>query len=236
MEIQSKNTETPHPIEHQIKSLFFTATATNRRFISTPNSNAKSRFCICSLAKQAIRRILEINSAACLIRDSLSKRHLPMGRHHYPPLAQFLTCPSPYPSLPVTGYAENTTFYIYAAFFNILLTYGMETSFFAFLAIVTPKSAYSEQPPFRCWRPRQSFLRCYSLKQSQSLKLWECATIILFVLGVLLCDTLVVIPFAYLRATGKASRFTSLKLLNVGVYVGLNLLFLWWIPKGIKAF
>ena len=40
----------------------------------------KSRFSICSLAKQTIRRILEINSAACLIRDSLSKRHLPMGR------------------------------------------------------------------------------------------------------------------------------------------------------------
>ena len=54
--------------------------------------------------------------------------------------------------------------------------------------------------------------------------------------GVLLCDTLVVIPFAHLRATGKANRFTSLKLLNVGIYVGLNLLFLWWIPKGDQSF
>ena len=37
-------------------------------------------------------------------------------------------------TLETTSYSENTTFYIYAAFFNVLLTYGMETAFFRFFS------------------------------------------------------------------------------------------------------
>ena len=36
--------------------------------------------------------------------------------------------------LETTGYAENTSFYIGAAFLNVLLTYGMETAFFRFFS------------------------------------------------------------------------------------------------------
>ena len=87
-----------------------------------------------SLAKQTIRRILEINSSACLIRDSLSKRHLPMGR-----LPLFPACSISYlsPSTPKASpnrLCRKHHLYIYAAFFNILLTYGMETSFFRFFS------------------------------------------------------------------------------------------------------
>ena len=37
-------------------------------------------------------------------------------------------------TLETTSYSENTTFYVYAAFFNVLLTYGMETAFFRFFS------------------------------------------------------------------------------------------------------
>ena len=50
-------------------------------------------------------------------------------------------------------------------------------------------------------------------------------------IGVLVLDTLVVAPFAYLRATGKPIRFTAIKLSNIAIYVGLNFFFLWAIPK-----
>jgi O-antigen/teichoic acid export membrane protein len=50
-------------------------------------------------------------------------------------------------------------------------------------------------------------------------------------IGVLVLDTLVVAPFAYLRATGKPIKFTLIKLSNILVYVALNFFFLWAIPK-----
>ena len=49
--------------------------------------------------------------------------------------------------------------------------------------------------------------------------------------GVLALDTLVVVPFAYLRATGRPIKFTAIKLSNIVVYVLLNFFFLWAIPK-----
>jgi O-antigen/teichoic acid export membrane protein len=52
-----------------------------------------------------------------------------------PRVLNFLLVPLHTQSLPVTDYAENTAFYVYAAFFNVLLTYGMETSFFRFFTV-----------------------------------------------------------------------------------------------------
>jgi O-antigen/teichoic acid export membrane protein len=52
-----------------------------------------------------------------------------------------------------------------------------------------------------------------------------------YLIGVLVLDTLVVAPFAYLRATGKPIKFTFIKLSNILTYVVLNFFFLWAIPK-----
>ena len=154
-----------------------------------------------------------------------------------PRLLNFLLVPLHIQTLPVTGYAENTTFYIYAAFFNILLTYGMETSFFRFFSNSDSKERVLGTATISLLTTTAIV---FALLFTQAITIAEAVGMrshhFILLLGVLLCDTLVVIPFAYLRATGKASRFTSLKLLNVGVYVGLNLLFLWWIPKGNQSF
>lgn len=47
-------------------------------------------------------------------------------------------------------------------------------------------------------------------------------------------DTLVVIPYSYLRVTNKSKRFTQYKLLNVLVFAFLNVFFLWFVPYAIK--
>src|SRR5690606_41674921 len=44
----------------------------------------------------------------------------------------FILVPLHTGNLETSSYSDNTTFYVYAAFFNVLLTYGMETSFFRF--------------------------------------------------------------------------------------------------------
>ncbi|MEH6406991.1 MAG: polysaccharide biosynthesis C-terminal domain-containing protein, partial [Leeuwenhoekiella sp.] len=51
-----------------------------------------------------------------------------------------------------------------------------------------------------------------------------------YLIGVTVLDTLVVAPFAYLRAQGKALRFAGIKLINLAIYVALNFFFLWAIP------
>jgi O-antigen/teichoic acid export membrane protein len=154
-----------------------------------------------------------------------------------PRLLNFLLVPLHTQTLPVTGYAENTTFYIYAAFFNILLTYGMETSFFRFFSHSDSKERVLGTATISLLTTTAVvFVLLYTQANSIAEAVGMSNHHFVLLLGVLLCDTLVVIPFAYLRATGKSSRFTSLKLLNVGVYVGLNLLFLWWIPKVDQSF
>jgi O-antigen/teichoic acid export membrane protein len=149
-----------------------------------------------------------------------------------PKLMNFILVPLHTGTLETSSYSDNTTFYIYAAFFNVLLTYGMETAFFRFFS----KSKYQE---------RVFSTVLISLVVTTILFL---ATVLMFneqlatlvkldqtyfnlLISVLVLDTLVVAPFAYLRATGKPLKFTAIKLTNIMVYVALNFFFLWAIPK-----
>ena len=43
------------------------------------------------------------------------------------------------------------------------------------------------------------------------------------VIWILLFDALVIIPFAWLRAKGKPMKYAAIKILNVAIYLGLNL-------------
>ena len=149
-----------------------------------------------------------------------------------PRILNFLLVPLHTQTLPVEGYAENTAFYVYAAFFNILLTYGMETSFFRFFSQSNNENKVVSTATITL---AITTLLIFGLLFSQANQMarWigMAPSHFNLLLGVLLCDTLVVLPFAYLRATGKASKFTFLKLLNVGVYAFFNLMFLWWLPQ-----
>lgn len=149
-----------------------------------------------------------------------------------PRVLNFLLVPLHTQSLTVTDYAENTAFYVYAAFFNVLLTYGMETSFFRFFTDRKQKDRVLGTATISLLITT-AFVFVVLFAQAAPVAAFVGMSTYHFtlLLGVLLCDTLVVIPFAHLRASGKANRFTSLKLLNVGLYTGLNLVFLWWIPR-----
>ena len=153
-----------------------------------------------------------------------------------PRVLNFLLVPLHTQTLPVEGYAENTAFYVYAAFFNILLTYGMETSFFRFFShSKNPKQVVNTATITLAF----TTLLVFSILFLQTNPIAEVLRMaprhFSLLLGVLLCDTLVVLPFAYLRATGKVPKFTFLKLSNVCIYATLNVLFLWWFPlKGIS--
>lgn len=51
-----------------------------------------------------------------------------------------------------------------------------------------------------------------------------------FFIGVLVLDAWCVIPFARLRAEGKPGRYSLIKLINILIFIILNLIFIWGIP------
>jgi len=129
------------------------------------------------------------------------------------------------------SYSDNTYFYVYAAFFNVLLTYGMETAFFRFFSKSQKKDkVFSTAFISICITTilviGLAFLFNQQIASFVNLKL-EYFNLLISLLAL---DTLVVIPFAYLRATGRPFKFMAIKLVNLAIYVGLNFFFLWFIP------
>ncbi len=129
--------------------------------------------------------------------------------------------------LPNESYSENTEFYVVAAFFNVVLTYGMETSFFRFFSKNKDKGKVLSTAMISIITTTLIFgVLLFVFKTPIVEALHINPEFYSFLVGITLIDTLVVIPFAYLRVTGKSIKFASIKLINVLVFVLLNILLL----------
>lgn len=143
----------------------------------------------------------------------------------------FILVPLHTTTLATKNYSDNTTFYVYAAFFNVLLTYGMETAFFRFFSKSKEKEKVFSTALISLTVSTLIFLTIVILFNKELANLVNLnQTYFNLLLGVLVLDTLVVAPFAYLRATGRPIKFTAIKLSNVAIYMLLNFFFLWMIP------
>jgi O-antigen/teichoic acid export membrane protein len=135
-------------------------------------------------------------------------------------------------------YSDNTIWYVYAAYLNVILTLGLETSFFryytsesdkkkvlstAFLILCIMSSAFL-LISFIFTSPLSSF---FNFPDSAFLKILALTVAV---------DTLTVIPFAYLRVSGKALRFTFIRVFNVVVLLLINYFLLILIPGHYKQF
>ena len=135
-------------------------------------------------------------------------------------------------SLETSGYADNTAFYVGAAFLNVLLAYGMETAFFRFFSKAEDENkVYSTVLIALTVTSLIAFAVLYALREPICEALELPVEYFGYLLGVSILDALVVAPFAYLRAKGKALRFTGIKITNLAIYVVLNIFFLWAIPE-----
>ena len=149
-----------------------------------------------------------------------------------PRLMNFILVPLHTDTLDTSSYSDNTYFYVYAAFFNILLTYGMETAFFRFFSKSESKSkVFSTTLISLTITTVIVFALVFMFNQQISERLYLRLDYFNYLVGVIALDTLVVAPFAYLRATGRPIKFTAIKLSNIAIYVALNFFFLWAIPK-----
>ncbi|MFV0541897.1 MAG: lipopolysaccharide biosynthesis protein [Aestuariibaculum sp.] len=129
--------------------------------------------------------------------------------------------------LPNEAYSINTEFYVVAAFLNVVLTYGMETAFFRFFSKSKDKDKILSTAMGTMLVSTLVFgsiLYCFKTPISSVLNINESFYNLL--IGITLLDTLIVIPFAYLRVTGRPVRFTVIKLINVLIIVALNILLL----------
>ncbi len=134
-------------------------------------------------------------------------------------------------------YAINTDYYVYAAYLNALLTYGLETAFFRFFSKEKEKGKVISTSFISLLITTTLFLLIALLNAQQITSLFgfEDVLHVKILIWTVFLDTIVVIPFAYLRVTNKPIRFTSIKVLNILVFAILNILFLWIIPKGYIA-
>ena len=129
--------------------------------------------------------------------------------------------------LPNESFSTNTVFYVYAAFFNVVFTYGMETAFFRFFSKYDDKNKVLSTALITVSTSTiligiLLFLCDHQLAYLMSIDLLSYRILI----SITLLETLIVIPFAYLRVTGRPIRFAIVKLTNVFIIVGLNILFL----------
>ena len=129
--------------------------------------------------------------------------------------------------LPNEGYSENTEFYIVAAFFNVVLTYGLETSFFRFFSKQKEKDKVLSTSLISILTTTFVFgIVLFVFRDIISQALRINTDFYNLLVSITLIDALVVIPFAFLRVTGRPIRFAVLKLINVLIIVVLNVLFL----------
>ncbi len=138
--------------------------------------------------------------------------------------------------LPPKAYSVNTQFYIYATYFNVLLTLGMETAFFRFFTKYNDNSKVAQTAFTTILVNSLFFLSLFLIFSDAISHFLEIDTNYFQILiSILILDTLVVIPYAYLRVTHQPYKFAFYRLFNITIYALLNVVFLWWIPKLIIA-
>ena len=139
-------------------------------------------------------------------------------------------------TLSADKFAVNTMYYVYAAYFNALLTYGMETAFFRFFSKEKDKGKIVSTSFISLLITTLIFV-IVTLFYSESIALFfgfKNPIFFKILILTLTLDTLVVIPFAYLRVTNKPINFTVYKIINIIIFATLNVFFLWFVPYAIK--
>ena len=132
-------------------------------------------------------------------------------------------------------YAESTIYFVYAAYFNALLTYGMETAFFRYFTREKEKGKVISTAFISLMVTTLLFLFVtFVFSESLALHLgFSSALPMKILILVTTFDTLVVIPYAYLRVSNKPVKFTFYKILNVLIFAVFNVFFLLYIPETI---
>jgi len=131
--------------------------------------------------------------------------------------------------------------YSIIAFLNVVWVYGMESAYFKYSStaeIGTPRQNFST--PFISLCATSLVLSGLMAAFSSPVSAWMAippghGPIVPYAAAILLLDTLSIVPFASLRMERKPLVFASLKILNIAVNVGCNLVFLLVFHSGVEG-
>ena len=127
----------------------------------------------------------------------------------------------------ISDYGDLSIIFSYIILLNVLLSYGLETAFFRFFNSYSKKSNVVSTSSISIILTSLMFLAIGLTFTDQISDFIGIRSDYLYlVIWILVLDSLVVIPFAYLRLNNKAIRYTLIKIFNVIVNVSLNIFFL----------
>ena len=135
--------------------------------------------------------------------------------------------------LSTAEYGRVSFIFAYFVLFNVVLAYGMETAFFRFFNKVEDQEKVTGTSSISL------IISSFVLLGGAFLLRNHISTLINIELKylnlifiILLLDALVIIPFAWLRATARPMRYAIIKILNVAINLGLNVFLLLYL-KGL---
>ena len=127
----------------------------------------------------------------------------------------------------VSQFGNLSLIFSYIILFNVILSYGLETSFFRFYNLEKNKNDVVNTSSVSLIFTTIIFVALFGIFKSNISLLTGIDTGYLsIIVWILAFDVLTVIPFAYLRLKGKAIKYSYIKIANVLVYFSLNIFLL----------
>jgi len=131
--------------------------------------------------------------------------------------------------------------YTYIAFLNVVYGYGMESAYFRYAASTemgTAKQNFSV--PFISLGTSSLVFSLLLVWQAKSVALLvdipeTYLSVVYYAAGILFLDTLVIVPYARLRLARKTIRFATIRIINILVNVGCNILLLFTFRMGVEG-
>ena len=153
-----------------------------------------------------------------------------------PRMISFLLNPIYTSVLPKQEFADVSIIFAWLVFFNVILSYGMETAFFRFYNSEENKKNVISTATISLFWTSLIFL-LVALLNRKTLSNWANVNVeyITYTIWILVLDALAIIPFSKLRANKKPMVYAVIKIGNVSLNFALNLFFLLLLPQLAKS-
>lgn len=149
-----------------------------------------------------------------------------------PRMISFLLNPLFVKKLPTQEFADVSIVFAWLVFFNVILSYGMETAFFRFYNAEDNKKGVISTSTVSIFWTSIAFLG-FALLFRNTLSNWSGIKVeyVTYTIWILVLDALAIIPFSRMRATKRPMMYAIVKIGNVTINMILNLFFLLLLPQ-----
>ena len=137
----------------------------------------------------------------------------------------------------VSEFGTLSLIFSYIILFNVILSYGLETSFFRFYNKEKNKKDVLNTAAVSILISSFLFASIFSIFKINISHFTGISTGYLsIIVWILVADALTVIPFAYLRLKGSAIKYSVVKIVNVIIYFSLNIFLLIFLKDLIHSY